>query len=410
MLRFGDEFSSASTSFYLIEIPDELIKSVESDPDATFHFKGRDDEDAVLVTEDKTFLVRRGETSNTQLIFACSASDLLGQNDQNCDEKSSGVSGNTDFEVAFTTGHTFELSHTAPRLKRLPEILSTYAYEGPDFDDEYNQKVSCRPTIDDLDLVLQSSRSEILLELQRLGALCLDGRYCLLDMSYESSLISRVFEACEEHGWWDGSGLALERLQSAPSLREFPAAILSNFLYKFGLKPPPGPGSPNTGNPAGILQRSGASAGLVELDLHKLAMARADELLATFGPSAGGGSGGIGRISVDEFLLAWAAALPAKAAGEARMESLRGRAIVEVRGSARLIRPLSPASLSPDPRTRFRQLFELAPSWTREDLLPYVADLAAQGAGGADQLLLKHTRVTRAGPPGSETRTYSARV
>jgi sister chromatid cohesion protein DCC1 len=410
MLKFADDYSSASASFFLLEIPDELIKAVESDTKVTFHFKGKDDEEAVLVTEEKTYGLRRGETSNTQLIFSCPAADLLDRESHNAVADISETLEIIKHEAAFSTGHVLELSLTTPRLKRLPEILSSYAYDGPDSESECDKRKLLRPTIDDLDIMLQASRKEILFELHRLGALCLDGRYCLLGMNYESNLISRVFEACEDNGWWDGSGLSVARMQSVPTLREFPTPVLANFLDKFGMQPPPGPGSPNTGNPAGTLPgHAAAAAGCVELDLPKLALARADELLATFSSSSGGsGGGGVGRISVDEFLFAWAAVLPRRAAGEARMDRLRGRAIVEARGAARLVRPLTPAALSPDPRVRFRQLFELAPAWSREDLLPYVADLAGQAS--PDQLLLKHTRVTRAGPPGAETRTYSARV
>jgi hypothetical protein len=60
-----------------MEIPEELIKTVESEQNVKLHFKGKDDEEAVLVTNEKTYSVRRGETSNTQLLFACSTSELL---------------------------------------------------------------------------------------------------------------------------------------------------------------------------------------------------------------------------------------------------------------------------------------------------------------------------------------------
>ena len=47
----------------------------------TFKLKGRENEEAVLVTEDQTFVVRRGETSNTQMLFDCSIESLVGLSD-----------------------------------------------------------------------------------------------------------------------------------------------------------------------------------------------------------------------------------------------------------------------------------------------------------------------------------------
>ena len=75
------------------------------------------------------------------------------------------------------------------------------------------------------------------------------------------------------------------------------------------------------------------------------------------------------------------------------------------------MRRLGVESLSSEPKARFRQLFQLRASWSREELLPYVRDLVGPGQS-ADQLLLKHTRVTRGtGPNGLDgSRTYSARI
>ena len=41
-----------------------------ADPTMTLKFMGREGEEAVLVTRDRTYAVRKGETSNTQAYFS----------------------------------------------------------------------------------------------------------------------------------------------------------------------------------------------------------------------------------------------------------------------------------------------------------------------------------------------------
>ena len=81
--------------------------------------------------------------------------------------------------------------------------------------------------------------------------------------------------------------------------------------------------------------------------------------------------------------------------GALSIHLLAGAALADVTPTGGVtLRPLPPAALSPDPATRFRQLFSVRPRWTIDGLTPYVAPLVGFGRT-RDDLVLAHTRATR---------------
>lgn len=173
----------------------------------------------------------------------------------------------------------------------------------------------------------------------------------------------------------------MEDLLQDKDMKRFPEFVLKNFLSKYAV---PGEGS----------------NGKVCMDLKKMAMFRADELLGHLSSSQ--------RLTVEEFMKAWGVMLPEMPLS---MDMLRGLAVTEVRGAAKLVKAFKASELSNDPKTRFKQLFQQKPSWGREEILPYVEDLCGPGAG-VDSLLMKHSRTSRSPPVAGkeEVRTYSSRA
>lgn len=86
---------------------------VLADPTMTLKFMGRDGVDAVLVTEDSTYAVRKGETSNTQLLVPSSMDALTHRAKGDEDDGTAGRA------VANVMEH-YELFRTGPRLRMLP--------------------------------------------------------------------------------------------------------------------------------------------------------------------------------------------------------------------------------------------------------------------------------------------------
>eukprot|EP00960_Hanusia_phi_P047943 758684-Hanusia_phi.AAC.3 len=71
----------------------------------------------------------------------------------------------------------FELTVTKPRLRNLPSYLSRFEYEGPDIDESSSEEdKSRRLSRKELGSMIQASPKEIEEELERLGALEVDGK------------------------------------------------------------------------------------------------------------------------------------------------------------------------------------------------------------------------------------------
>ena len=86
---------------------------MQADPTTTLKFIGRDGEDAVLVTGTRTYAVRKGETSNAQLLLPSSMDALV--------QRAEGA-GDSDAmaEAVANVMEHYELHPTGPRLRMLP--------------------------------------------------------------------------------------------------------------------------------------------------------------------------------------------------------------------------------------------------------------------------------------------------
>jgi hypothetical protein len=90
---------------------------VQADPTTTLKFIGRDGEDAVLVTATRTYAVRKGETSNAQLLLPSSMDSLVHRTEGAGDGETTGTA------VANVLEH-YELHPTGARLRMLPGVCA----------------------------------------------------------------------------------------------------------------------------------------------------------------------------------------------------------------------------------------------------------------------------------------------
>lgn len=377
---FDEGFTANTRSYTLMVLPDDVQKQVEADPSMILRFVGREDQEAVMVTEDKTYAVKRGETSNAQLLFPCGLQQLLDKaapDEDACSITSPCKGSNPGMDAVANVQTFLEISMRSPLLKELPALLQKRPYEGPDYEEEDGER---RLTRSEMYMMLQASPREIDAELERLGALEVDGGLCVLATSYESNLMTNFFAGATLYGW-DLKAVGIDDLAQDKDMQRFPDYVLQNFLSKYAV------------------QGEGMN-GKVCLNLQAMAMFRADELLGHLSTSQ--------RLTVEEFIKAWGAMLPEM---QLSMEMLRGMAVSEVRGAATLIKPFKVSSLSRDPKTRFKQLFEQKASWGRDEIMPYVEDLCGPGVS-VDSLLMKHTRTSRSPPVAGqpEVKTYSSRI
>jgi sister chromatid cohesion protein DCC1 len=94
-------------------------------------------------------------------------------------------------------------------------------------------------------------------------------------------------------------------------------------------------------------------------------------------------------LSSSLFLSRWQEALPEDFPVE--LEFLSGIAYVDSDGLDKCIRYYPKSQLDMDPKIRFQQLFQERKKWSRQDILPFISDLA-ETEKKLDVVLLKFTR------------------
>jgi len=136
-LAFAPTSAKDSGNFRLLELPPELLKSIESDNNSPLNWaiKGNPAEDAVLCTDDKTYSIRSVSLSNSVLVITPGVQDQV--------------------VIRDTSHELLQVAPILPRVHRLAGLLRGREYdEGrEDLDDDMlddeqdtqNQKLVCPP-------------------------------------------------------------------------------------------------------------------------------------------------------------------------------------------------------------------------------------------------------------------------
>eukprot|EP00741_Cyanophora_paradoxa_P009938 tig00000157_g9627.t1 len=383
---FGDGFSS--TDFKLIELPPDVLGELR---DGIVSIRGSEDEEAVLCTSARTFQLRLVESSNTTLLFR-----PRGESDD-AEKKGAEV-------TSAVTGH-LEIVEIAPRTEKLRRLLLERPYAGPEpdavrrLDDGALDEAAEEPaeadgaegagegrrvrrrtgegrpqrrglyTFAELRGHVQASDEQLRAALRELHAFEVDGYWRVLDPNALREAMDLLLLTAVERDW------RLDEL----SLREALEALASDV-------------------DALVLEHTGAGGDLFRVDLDRVCVFRARQLLAA-GP----------RMRLDDFVEAWRGCVPEGArptspscgpapprpAGRAAgAEGRQGLAITEGAGADAFVLHYPASALPLDPPQRFAALFRQRARWALADLEPYVRGLVQPGQT-LEQLLLKHTRASR---------------
>jgi len=338
----------------VMEMSQPLLDTVVKE--GSVKIKGGQDEEAVLCTNSKTFQIRFLEYSNTQL--------LLDPDPANKDSAS----------VIDQTDGYYELKEMRPRILRIGELLSTNVYKG--------SESASGMLFSELEGRVQASTEEIKFELERLGAVEMEGRWYLLDASYKADMTDTILDLIVEHDWPTDAVPCAECAKAVHAVDENFTAVAAEQCLK---------------DVSTITDEKTETRALDEI---KVCRFRARQLLNK-ALSEGGGSI---SASLEEFIDTWKEkVLPGM---EPKAEMLRGIALMDVAGPRTNLRMFSSSELPHDPETRFRKLFSMRPKWTKEDLQPYLSGMIEPGET-EDKLLLKFTRVIQ--PVLGNPRLYSSR-
>lgn len=318
----------------LIEVSADIVKAIESG--SVLRLVGDSTaEDAVLCTGDRTYSIKRVETSNS----VCIAPPVF----------------DGRYIIEALKNEFFEVKQTAPRPESLREILKPSEYRG--LREEDSIPASALKTRADLENCIQASPKELSAALDTLGAIVHNGFVRL--MSRES-----LFESLQQLlGLLIEKSLPLERVPLEECIAEIPDSDPVLMLQA-----------------AKSLGQSSDGA-LWAFDETKVAAATAHILFRQLVNKR--------TVGKAEFMAEWEAFTPGR--GARNESALEGVAISD--GALNFIYFPKEEVLS-DPAARFKQLFDVKPKWTLSEFRPYVSDLF--GYDGApktiEELLLTYTR------------------
>jgi len=365
-LVFSSEFDKRDLR--LFEVPEDVLKKVLAGEELQLVGEG----DAVLCTSDKTFAMKKVETSNQ--LFLLQASETA------------------DFGLTSRTTNYYEVRPTAPRLEQIEELLLPTQYTGAEDEAEHPPDQSALLTRSELQARVQASRAEVDAALLSLGVVELDGKMRLVSKAAGRAVARNLLDTVMENGW-SVDALDGARCREAMGASVDPV-ILAHTLALLG-----------TRTAAAEQDSSWGGDGCWRLDADSVAKVSAHGLflahVATAAAAASSSSSSRQQQhfpwEMQDFLLSWAARTPGLEAPSPAL--LAGICIKTTRGAGEADREylhyLPSDSLPLDAPGRLQTLFALKPKYTADELQPYLAELAA-GAGGkttVTELLLANARL-----------------
>ncbi|KAK4520098.1 uncharacterized protein ATC70_008228 [Mucor velutinosus] len=351
-LVYKDKFEKNAYALVELGTP-ELLEAFESGIDIVI--KGLADDEAVLCTESKTYIVRQVNTSNSLLL---TTKDPMSNQHIVHDDMSS----------------TIELLPCIARLNRIDELLKESSYSGSENErDVINNKTLY--TYFDLLSVVQASENELLDGLKARAAFQIDGYYRLFDQSYLYHLFDLFVTNASVHSY-DFKQMTLaqaklcitEEMNAVDQEDSIPDQVVIACINAFVTE------HVDINDQDKIL----------EFDNAKICRFLGQWLLSNPRNK---------RWELNDFLDMWNKLgydifIP-------KLEHIDGLYIMhetkKFQHTERYIQYFPVAELSTDPPQRFASLFAEKPLWTSEEITPFLMDLAPIKKD-REHLLLKFAR------------------
>ncbi|XP_013396721.1 sister chromatid cohesion protein DCC1 isoform X2 [Lingula anatina] len=320
--------------------------------------RGDKTDSAVVCTNRKTFEIKEAETSNSVLILP----DLL------LPEKLGEKEIIIEKEVSAILYNYFELRPIKPRLKKMKELLEENVYSGPECEEDENHH-GRKYSYADLKELVQASEGEIQEGLKALQAVEIDGYIRMLDFDYLQKVLSSIAGLVEENDWTTDHlplRTCLEELQDL-----YDRHIIIHVLDCYGTKSDPGGG-----------KNMEADSADVEYALCESKICRfyAEILLRASE-----------KFNLQEFLLTWQESVPVGMKTDSCQ--LEGLALIDKTSRPEVIIYFPVEELPEDIEARFNALFRVREKWTKEEITPYIKDVATEKMG-TGALLMKYARAS----------------
>ncbi|KAI8886821.1 hypothetical protein K501DRAFT_330964 [Backusella circina FSU 941] len=344
-LIFAQDFKSDTYTLVELSTP-ELVETFESGQNIVI--KGLADDEAVLCTDAKTYIIKQANTSNSLV--------LLTSDDQ--------------YKIQDNLSWSIELSSCIARLGRLDELLKPTVYSGSQKESLHQDKTFYSEQ--DLLTIVQASEQELKQALRQRGVFEYNGKCRLFDSDY----LLRLFDALMTNILIHGIPISqltpnkakeciVAEMASMDVDDIIPDAILSAALLNW-------------------VEDGVLDGDQLHLDDRKICRFLGDWLLTHPRDK---------KWEVQDFMEVWTKL--GHDLFEPKLEMVSDMCIAEElakgKSTQKYIQYYPVTELSTNPPQRFAALFSVKTLWTNDEITPFLVDLAPT-VKERDSLLLKFTR------------------
>ncbi|KAJ7507903.1 sister chromatid cohesion protein Dcc1 [Mycena galericulata] len=352
-LAFSGSLTDDAGAFKLLELPPELCKLVEATLESSsplrLSIKGQSGEDAVLCTDDATYIIRSVVLSNSILVITPSESDA------------------ETVVIRDQVNEILELTPTVPKLHKLITLLRGREYDDV-ADSEEQPPEAGGLTYAAARAAIQASDAELARGLRAHRILDVHGGLRPIAPAFLSSILESVLNLLVSQGMSPRAAPAEELAATLADESEISRAVSGQVMAWFG-----------------EVSRDGKWAMDVEAVVREIGL-------------------GILRqhkddpISKGTLLEKWKLAVGDTFESSVSLPLLLGNYLVSPASTDGddMLTYFPCSALPVDPPSRFIDLFLTRPRWKATDIEPFLSDIAVN-TKDRDKLLLKYTRATTDG-------------
>ncbi|XP_073986609.1 sister chromatid cohesion protein DCC1 [Rhodnius prolixus] len=348
LIYFGKKFEK----YKLLELDADVLDSLKEGE--RVKFKGEANDKAVLCTNNQTYEVKEAETSNSLLLIP--SMKFVDEIPAVKSERQLEVK-----EIVDIFHDYYEIKKIKPRLSRIRHLLNEKQYKGSELEEEHQSNGYY--TTDDLIVRIQASEEEIKQGLLDIDAVCINGKWRLLEDQYQFRALSFMLNLLDENSWKVNEVPLGETLEILNEL--LPKEIASHIVEMYL-------------EPTGEFNDEGDT--LMQIKEEKTCRYLGGYLLRQ-----------AAKFSLKDFLEAWQQSVPEGLSTD--LKQLAGLALYSLESKPQLIWYFPEEDLPTDLNERFSILFKQREKWTFSEIEPYVRKLASEKQS-SNAILTKFSRVS----------------
>ncbi|KAL5528520.1 DCC1 [Sanghuangporus sanghuang] len=344
-LHFSSKRGSDDGQYKLMELPKELVHLIEKETQDQFTIRGRDDDDAVLCTADKTYNIRAVMVSNSFCVLTPPNGDEPG-----------------DAVIRATIDHILELSPSIAKLHRLRGMLRGCEYD-EDSDGRGDRE---RRMLKVVKSELQASDAELEAGLRDMRVLVLNGELRPMTPGYLNHVLELILNTLVSLSRSTDGAPVLDIIETIQSDHEISPDVSRQVMSWFGRID------------------SSLSTETWTMDVDAVVRQIGIGILSACRSSS---------IEQSEFMKRWRATVGDSFENRISLSLLQGNYILTDQ-SATTSPALSyfPSSELPlSPADRFAELFLVQPKWKAANIVPFLDDIVVDSKD-RDKLLMKFAR------------------